>query len=125
MSQFLIRWVEEDNKVYFLTYDQIYNSERGREFQKYNGNDDDLTGHGAIKWFYKLKNGKDREQVDFSKPSNFPPEIVAALKEGAFNGLGVAEGLLLERVFRTLADDFNAKFWELFAYPENREKAWR
>lgn len=90
-------------EILFLTHNDIYNTKRGKELQKLAMNSDrisnaipeDLVGHGAIDFFYKL-NGKgvDRECTDFSTPDNFPPVIANAIKAGKFYMLGTPEGLL-------------------------------
>jgi hypothetical protein len=81
-------------EILFLTYDQIYNSKRGRELQKYT-TPDDFIGHGAIDFYYELGGkGQNRECTDFSTPGNFPPEIVEAIKAGKFYLMGSPERLL-------------------------------
>ena len=91
-----ISWKEFDGGyVLFLTAKDIYETKRGRELQEYSGSEDDLTGHGAIDFFYDLKGkGKNKECTDFSTPDNFPPAIVRAIKAGEFRGLGIAKELL-------------------------------
>ncbi len=87
-----ISWIETaDNKIYFLTGDQIHKTKKGQDLKKYCQCDDDLRGHGAIRRYYRLANhdGKERECTDFSTPDNFPDEIVKAIKEGGMWGFGV------------------------------------
>lgn len=89
--------VEKDKKIYFLTADQVLgDSARAKAFREHCGNSSDYTppGHGAIRWYYNLVGGTDREYTDFSSPANFPPEIVESIKRGEMRGLGMAEGLL-------------------------------
>ena len=126
----------KDVEILFLTYDDIYNSKRGRKLQKFT-TPDDFIGHGAIDFFYDL-NGKgiDKECTDFSSPNNFPPIIVDAIKKGKFYLLGTPKALLLDGVIAPLyADygakcdpldaDYKAKFWQLVFMPENLAEAWR
>ena len=101
MCQF-ISWVEVekdgDKHIFYLIYRDIYHTKRGKDLQAYNPNTGDYIGHGAIRWYYDLgRKGKDLECTDFSTPNNFPPEIVDAIKNGKFRGLGVCSGTLLER----------------------------
>ena len=112
-------------EILFLTYEDIYNTKRGRELQKYTTGDD-FVGHGAIDFYYEL-NGKgiNKECTDFSSPNNFPPVIADAIKAGKFYLLGTPMGLLLPAKRAPLYADYEAKFWELFFVPENRAEAWR
>ena len=74
------------DKYYFLTYNLIHNTPRGKLLQKKYGGDD-LIGHGAIRDYFELKErGENWEQTDFSTPDNFPPEIIKALVSGEFRG---------------------------------------
>lgn len=89
-------WVEKDDKVYFLTANQVFNTTRGKALQKYCGNSDDYVGHGAIRQYYNLKDGTNRECTDFSTPDNFPIEIADAIKGGKFRGITVVKELLTQ-----------------------------
>ena len=96
-----ISWKEvktaEGTEIFFLTYDDIYNTKRGKELRDYTKNDGDLIGHGAIDYFYDLKGrGANKECTDFSTPKNFPDQIVEAIKRGKFYLLGAPVGLLLK-----------------------------
>jgi len=93
MCDFL-SWIEKDGKNYFLTSADLA-SRRGKALRKHCRNEADLVGHGAIRWFYgEFTGGTDRECTVFSTPSNFPPEIAAAIKAGQFRGMGEPIGLL-------------------------------
>ena len=95
MSRF-ISWIEiGEGQNKYLTAHDIFKTTRGQLLQartaaRY------LVGHGAIRWFYKMirDDGTNRECTDFSSPDNFPPEIVDAIRAGAFRGLGTPRGLL-------------------------------
>ena len=92
----LVSWTELDGQNYFLTKKEL-RTKRGKELREYLGNRyyDDVKGHGAIDFYYKLRGqGDHRECTDFSDPNNFPPEIVSALKNGAFEGIGLDSRLL-------------------------------
>ena len=84
-----ISWIEHNGKNWFLTKNEL-STPRGKELIGYCGDTTDLTGHGAIKWYYKFKGGFDKECTDFTDPRRFPPEIVVALKDELFEGVGVA-----------------------------------
>ena len=89
-----ISWIEKDGKNYFLTSADLA-SKRGIELREHCGDDDDLVGHGALRWFYGgFEGGVQRECTDFSTPLNFPAEIVEAIKAGKFRGMGCPVGLL-------------------------------
>jgi len=94
-----VSWVELDNKIHFLTAKQIFGTLRGKELQRFCGNSDDYTGHGAIRHYYKIAqhSGINGECTDFSKPDNFPAEIVRAIKDGKFRGLAIPEELLTQQ----------------------------
>jgi hypothetical protein len=83
------------DKYYFLTHDLIHNTPRGEMLQKKYGGDD-LVGHAAIRDYFELQSGvgENWEQIDFSKPKNFPVILVKAIKRGDFRGLGEPKGLL-------------------------------
>lgn len=89
-----ISWIEKNDSVLFLTYNDIYNTRKGRELREFCKSEYDLFGHGAIRFYYGLENGVEKECTDFSTPDNFPPDIVDAIKKGLFAGLGVALELL-------------------------------
>jgi hypothetical protein len=97
----LVSWIEYKDEVYFIT-DSDLNTKEGRALKKYLGYPnqsywDDIKGHGAIREFYELRGkGRDKECTDFSNPKNFPHQIVDAIKQGKFTGIGVAEGLLTQ-----------------------------
>ena len=89
-----VSWIEKDGKNYFLTSADLA-SKRGIELREHCGDDDDLVGHGALRWFYGgFEGGVQRECTDFSTPLNFPAEIVEAIKAGKFRGMGCPVGLL-------------------------------
>jgi len=88
MSNF-ISWIEKDEQIYYLTAHDIYRTKRGKELRDYCGAEADVIGHGAIRYYYdSFVGGKDVECDDFSTPDNFPVEIVAEIKKGAFRGMG-------------------------------------
>ena len=92
-----ISWKEYNGKIWFLT-DKVVKP-RLAEFKKYNpGWRDDLSGHGAIEWFFNLPSQceANKECTDFSSPKNFPPEIVEAIKAGALSTIGYGVHILTE-----------------------------
>ena len=85
-------WLESpEGDVIFLTYDDVYNTKRGKQLQKFCSNVDDCVGHGAIKYYYSLgrKNLTERECTDFNSPKRFPLKLVKAIKAGEMFGLGI------------------------------------
>ena len=93
--------VEKNGEVLFLTGDDVFNTKRGKQLQKHCQSKDDLTGHGAIRWYFGkddelLEGGKERECTDFSSPANFPKPIVKAIKSGLMAGFqdGTPQDLL-------------------------------
>jgi hypothetical protein len=103
-----ISWIENGDKIHYLTYDQIYNTPRGEILRKTVGSEEpeDLYGHGAIRKYYELPDGgRQKECTGFSKPTNFPGTIADAIKEGKFAGLATPRGLLLPRLYA----DYQAK----------------
>jgi hypothetical protein len=117
-----ISWIEKDNKVVFLTGDDL-RSKRGKALIKYCESHEDLLGHGAIRWFYgEFKGGKEKECSDFSSPDNFPKEIVQAVLNGDFRGVGISLMLLNDRA----AEEYSAaesKYYE--EYKNIRDRAWK
>ena len=89
-----ISWIENGSELQFLTANDVFNTKRGRELQKHCRHDADVVGHGAIEFFTETSGGVHKECTDFSTPKNFPEVIVAAIKAGAFAGLGTSDGLL-------------------------------
>ena len=88
---------DEKVEILFLTAYDIYNTKRGEELQKHT-TPEDFVGHGAIDFYFEIESSKgtNNECTDFSTPDNFPPEIVTALKDGKFRGLGTPVDLLNE-----------------------------
>ncbi len=132
-----ISFIKKGKKIYFLDYDKIYNTEKGRLLQKETSKDD-YIGHGAIRFYYGLEQdeGKNCECTDFSTPKNFPNEIVIAIKEGRFRGMATPGELLTqpalaeyEKVEQPAWAEYEkvrqTAFWDLFAIPENRNPEWR
>jgi hypothetical protein len=93
-----ISWIEKEGDkgkkhVLFLTNADL-DTRKGKKLDNR-----DKTGHGAIREVLGLSAscGQQRECVDFSKPSNFPAEIVKAIKRGVLSKIGTpsdAEQLL-------------------------------
>ena len=142
-----ISWIENNGELQFLTANDVFNTKRGRELQKHCENNADVVGHGAIEFFTETSGGVHKECTDFSTPKNFPEVIVAAIKAGAFAGLGTPDGLLNKKSQAEFCKVYNAvwaeydkvrnaalaeydkvcyeTFWKLFAYTKNRAKAWK
>ena len=90
-----ISWVEIGNGILFLSDDDLA-STRGQELLQFAITAGDFRGHGAIRAYYAkqfshpLRRGANREMSDFSSPTNFPPEIVEAIKGGRMTRCHVA-----------------------------------
>ena len=94
-----VSWIEKDGKNYFLTGADLA-SKRGKALRKHCRSDDDLPGHGAIRWFYgEFTGGIDKEHTDFRNPKRFPPEIVEAIKGGLMRGMATPQGLLSQAAY--------------------------
>jgi len=75
----------------------LFSTPRGAELREYEKDSQEWRGHGSLAWYYGIASSsfKHKECSDFSSPSNFPEEIVTAIKEGKFRrGFGCPEGLL-------------------------------
>jgi len=88
-----ISWIEHDGKNWYLTNKEL-NSDKGKELLEYCGRAEDLVGHGAIRQYYDFDGGFDKGCTDFTDPSMLPTEIVKALKDGLFEGIGLPWGIL-------------------------------
>lgn len=138
-----ISWIELDNgEIKYITSKQLKTT-RGKHLIKECGNTDDVTGHGFIRLYYGLdKNeGRNKECTNFSKPSNFPPEIVQAIKNGEFTEVGMplhSKQMTLKNVLNQVKANAEWKkaraewvkaragiFWKLFVNPENRVEVWK
>jgi hypothetical protein len=91
-----ISWIERDSELLYLKGSDL-ETKRGRKTVAYCQNKEDLCGHGAIRYYFgseaedgtitPFSGGADKEITDFSKPSNFPIEIIRDIKNGAFCGV--------------------------------------
>jgi len=115
-----ISWIEHDGKNWFLTKNEI-NSDKGKELIEFCGRTEDLVGHGAIRKYYGFKGGFNRECTDFSTPENFPKEIVQALKDGLFEGLGLPLKILTTSA-KAEYDKIILSAWA--EYDKIRQAAW-
>jgi len=96
MCEFL-SWIRKlDGSVLYLTHHQIYETKKGKLLREWDAGKQELTGHGAIRFYYGLnsREGQDCECTDFSTPDNFPGAIADAVKRGEFAGLGMPLQLL-------------------------------
>ena len=89
-----ISWKNYEGRNYFLTSSDLATKE-GRKLLRPEVKAD-LCGHGALEAYYpELKGkGKNMECSDFSDPANFPLDIVKAIKEGKFQGIGICLDIL-------------------------------
>jgi len=85
-----ISWIEYKDQIYFLTNADLLTKE-GKALKKYLGDQykEDIKGHGAIRRYFELPDNKgtNKECTNFSKPENFPPVIVAAIKNGSLSAI--------------------------------------
>lgn len=96
-------WIEKDGKVLFLTPADVFDTDRGKAMQKWNPRREDWHGHGAIRWFYKLTGGTDRECTDFRTPNNFPPDLAEAIRDGRMWRFGITDEMLAMLTRKALA----------------------
>ena len=123
-----ISWIEKNGEVLFLTGNDVFNTKRGLELQSYCKSKEDLTGHGAIRWYFGedgelLKGGKEKECTNFSTPDNFPKEISTAIKRGEMWGF---EDCTPEKLLRAsaLAEYEKVTDAALAEYQKVRDTAW-
>jgi hypothetical protein len=105
-----ISWYEKDGVVFFLTDDDLA-TKAGKKLRKELGDQyaEDIKGHGAIARYFELnewvvpmdavrREVGDSRCPDFSTPNNFPPQIVAAIKNCNLTQIGqMPESVLLKR----------------------------
>jgi len=77
-----VSWIEKNGTIWYLTTANI-ESPRGKELRDFI-QWEEVSGHGAIRWFYSLEGGYNQEFTGFDYPSNFPKEIREALVRGEF-----------------------------------------
>ena len=145
-----ISWKEYKDEILFLTDDDL-DTEKGKELVAYLGCAywDDIPGHGAINYYFNLTpdNGLEKEITDFTDISQFPPQIVEAIKACKFKRIGLSLSLLTkpaladyEKIEQAAWVDYmkinqaawadyekinQAAFWKLFSNPKNRIECWR
>jgi len=115
-----------DGKIYFM--DNINLAKYKRDHPEKSAID--CRGHMAIEEYYCC-GGIDHECTDFSDPSNFPSEIVSAIKAGRMSKHNVfPEGLIQESIFDAIPEIAEARSAcdeALTAYMESRsarDEAW-
>ena len=104
-----ISWIEHNDKNWFLTKNEL-STDKGKELIEYCGDPADIVGHGAIRQYYNFTGGFNKECTDFTNPDRFPPEIVQAIKDGLFEGMGVAPKILTEEA-REKYDRIRIQAW--------------
>ena len=143
-----ISWIEKDGKVYFLSSNEL-NTKEGRALERYLGSHykEDIKGHGAIRHYWGLKDGVNKECTDFSTPKNFPPEIVKAIKLGQMIDIGFNLSLLNlsgQKEYKKIEQPALAEykkieqsawaeyekiqqpaFWNIFKHKKYRAKCWK
>jgi len=132
MTEF-INWVQHGSstraKYWYMTFDLIYHTPRGEILQLRWPGDGGFAGHAAIRSYFELDTGFSANCSDFTSPDKFPPQIVEAVKEGQFRGVGMSLDLLtkesIERYSQTTDDDKFNSFWDMFLILENRTEVWR
>ena len=121
MCEFL-SWIEKGDKVYFLTGKQVYDTPKGKALKEWSQNiEDDKTGHGAIRFYYNIVGGEDKECSDFSTPDNFPPVIAKAIKVEKMRRMGISKQLLTQQAwaeYKKIEQPAGAE------YDKIRQQAW-
>jgi hypothetical protein len=92
-----ISWKEYKGKNYFLQNSDL-DTKEGKKLLKPEVKSD-ICGHGTIESYYpELKDkGVKKECTDFSSPSNFPKEIVIAIKKGKLSCIGICLDVLNDK----------------------------
>ena len=106
-----ISWVEKDEKVFFLTDKEVFSS-YGKEKLK-GCKDNDFIGHGAIRKYYDLKGGADRENPRFWD-GKLPKEIKKCMKDFDKN---------FGRLWKNYMQNDDLTYIIIYAPDEWREKA--
>jgi len=111
----------------------LLNSEEGRNLRRYVQVTKAIvpqvcvTDHGAIEFIYDLKPyaWEHKECSDFSRPDNFPPVIVEAIKNCtiATEGVPFPSELLTDEANEIWQNHEEA--WKLFENVQNRREIWR
>ena len=109
-------WVEKGDKIHFLTKSQM-NSPQGEVLKKRFTGSGELVGHAAIRAYYDICDGKDKECTDFSTPDNFPEVIVKAIKNNEMDCFDFPMGLLTQDAYDKARADYD-KAWDAY------DKAW-
>ncbi len=133
-----ISWIETKDKVYFLTKTQL-ESPRGEMLKLRFPGSGEFTGHNAIRAFYDIDTGTERECTDFATPKNFPVVIAQAIKNNqmCYSNPDFSQ-LLLEKALKNGKQDpdvdkawedrnkaWEAYNWTLFRDSTNRRACWR
>jgi len=128
-----VSWIEmRDKSVRFLTKKMIYQTEEGRNLQRYCRAINNalptfgsMYDHAAIRFYYDMDSGQGtrKECTDFSSPANFPKPIAEALKNNELETRGVPfPDQLLNNNCDYATDE---EGWRLFEKRENRASVWQ
>lgn len=74
-----ISWIEKDGKLYYLTDAEIFSPKGKKKLAGCSGND--FIGHGAIRRYFGLNGGHDKEVRSFWDVSRLPTELAAKIKD--------------------------------------------
>ena len=144
-----VSWIEHDDQIYYLN-DNCLRDKKGRELKKYLGNryKYDVRGHGAIRYYYDIKNntGIDKEYTGNDR-DQYPKEIIEDIKNCNMQIIGFNLNLLSKSAWKKYKDikqpawkkykdieqpalkkyeDIKQNiFWELFKDKKNRIKGWK
>ena len=94
-----VSWIEYDGRLYYLTKKAL-GDKKGKAI--YKDIKDDICGHGAIRRYYDIPDGKgsNLERTNFLTSDNFPVEIAKTIKNGMFRGIGLNLDLLNKQGIR-------------------------
>lgn len=133
-----VSWLETpEQKILFLTDSMMKTREKDMEV-KY-PDKSERCGHGAIRWYFDVTEGTEKECVDFRMQSNFPEVIAKAIKQGKLSYGVTPEIAKLILTPEALADyeakrapldaDYEAKrdalFSKLVKFKKNRNNNWK
>lgn len=123
-----ISWIEFAGEVLFLKDSDLELWNKSKDKPKI-PDKSERCGHGAIRLYYGLKenDGIQKECTDFSKPSNFPNEIIKAIKSGlmTYATPNNTNELLTATADKAYQEATATAYWELFSKNKNRVACWK
>ena len=85
-----ISWIKLDDEIAYLN-DDCLKDKKGRKLRKYLGKayKEDVKGHGAIRWYYDIKNNVGvNQECKSANIKNYPKQIIKDIKNCKFKEIG-------------------------------------